>query len=148
MGSSMQDEILPNDPLGAREWLNFVMVFWREKRDGAKGRVGFYSGESSDAYRILGGNQSDSVSLAWVAKERLPKARWPRTAASLGGGMAIVEVERSAEMSTAEAQAYPSRPGAELSFVARQRDNAGQAIRRPWRRAGQPASGRSVRSSG
>lgn len=113
IGSSMQDEILPNNPLGARQWLNFgdptpprygaVMVFWREKRDGPKGHVGFYSGESSDAYRILGGNQSDSVSLAWIAKERLLKARWPRTAMSLGGGTAIVEVERTGEMSTAEA---------------------------------------------
>lgn len=113
MGSTMPDEVLPNNPLGAREWLTFgdptpprygaVMVFWREKREGWKGHVGFYSGESSDAYRILGGNQSDSVSLAWIAKERLLKARWPRTAVSLGGGTAIVQVERTGEMSTVEA---------------------------------------------
>lgn len=113
MGATMPEEILPNNPLGAREWLKFgdptpprygaVMVFWREKKEGWKGHVGFYSGESSDAYLILGGNQSDSVSQAWIAKDRLLKARWPRTAASLGGGAAIVEVERTEELSTEEA---------------------------------------------
>ncbi|HAV36274.1 MAG TPA: TIGR02594 family protein [Massilia sp.] len=113
MGAAMPEEILPNNPLGAREWMKFgdptsprygaVMVFWREKREGWKGHVGFYTGESSDAYRILGGNQSDSVSQAWIAKERLLKARWPRTAVSLGGGAAIVELERTGELSTAEA---------------------------------------------
>ncbi len=79
------------------------MVFWREKKEGWKGHVGFYSGESSDAYLILGGNQSDSVSQAWVGKDRFLKARWPRTGASLGGGVAIVEMERNEELSTEEA---------------------------------------------
>lgn len=112
IGATMTEEILPNNPLGAREWVKFgdptpprygaVMVFWRDRRDSWKGHVGFYSGESSDAYRILGGNQSDSVSQVWIAKDRLLKARWPRTAVSLGGGVAIVELERTEEMSTEE----------------------------------------------
>lgn len=112
IGATMPDEILPNNPLGAREWMKFgdptpprygaVMVFWREGRDSWKGHVGFYSGESSDAYRILGGNQSDSVSQVWIAKNRLLKARWPRTAVSLGGGAAIVEIERTEALSTEE----------------------------------------------
>jgi hypothetical protein len=55
------------------------MVFWRKSKQSGLGHVGFYAGEDNDAFRILGGNQSDSVSLAWVAKERLVASRWPAT---------------------------------------------------------------------
>jgi hypothetical protein len=51
------------------------MVF---KRAGG-GHVGFYVGEDKDAYHILGGNQSDMVSVARVAKDRHVDARWPST---------------------------------------------------------------------
>jgi len=53
------------------------MVFWRKSKQSGLGHVGFYAGEDATAYRILGGNQSDSVSLAWVGKDRLVGARWP-----------------------------------------------------------------------
>jgi hypothetical protein len=45
--------------------------------------VGFHVGEDGDgsACRILGGNQSDSVSLAWVRNYRLFTARLPATVA-------------------------------------------------------------------
>lgn len=87
VGSTLSSEPLPTNVLGARSWERFgvrtdptpgaVMVFWRKSRQSGLGHVGFYAGEDSGAYRILGGNQSDNVSLAWVAKDRLVAARWP-----------------------------------------------------------------------
>lgn len=50
-----------------------IMVF---ERTGG-GHVGFYVGETLKAYRILGGNQGDSVSESWLAKERCIAMRWP-----------------------------------------------------------------------
>jgi uncharacterized protein (TIGR02594 family) len=50
-----------------------VLVF---ERPGG-GHVGFYAGETDAAYRVLGGNQSDAVSLAWIAKARCIAVRWP-----------------------------------------------------------------------
>lgn len=93
IGSTLPGEILPSNPLGARNWSSFgqktdprrgaVMVFWRENKNGFKGHVAFYAGEDDRAYHVLGGNQSDSVSIARVAKDRLVGARWPTTAAAL-----------------------------------------------------------------
>lgn len=77
------------NPLYARDWNDFgtkcspcfgaIMVF---SRDGG-GHVGFYVSEDSDAYHILGGNQSDSVNVTRVAKGRLLGARWPTQYLSL-----------------------------------------------------------------
>lgn len=88
---TLGDESIPNNPLGARNWMKFgapcdpglgsVMVFWRVKEDGLLGHVGFYAGEDKDgAFQILGGNQSNSVSLARIRRDRLIGARWPSTA--------------------------------------------------------------------
>lgn len=41
------------------------------------GHVGFYVGETLKAYRVLGGNQSNRVSEAWLAKDRCLAMRWP-----------------------------------------------------------------------
>lgn len=71
-------------PLWARNWVHFgvqakvpmlgdILVFKR----GGSGHVGFYVGESSDAYAVLGGNQFNSVTITWIAKERLLDARRP-----------------------------------------------------------------------
>ena len=89
IASTLDREPTPSNVLGARAWQSFgirtaptpgaVMVFWRQSPQSGKGHVGFYAGEDATAYRILGGNQSDSVSLAWVAKDRLVTARWPAT---------------------------------------------------------------------
>jgi len=89
IGSQLPEERLPNNPLGARQWETFgitasaqlgaIMVFWRESKSSGKGHVGFYWAEDVEAYHILGGNQSDSVSVTRVAKSRLLQARWPRT---------------------------------------------------------------------
>jgi uncharacterized protein (TIGR02594 family) len=82
----------PINLLGARNWLKFgvsvedsptpkyaalgdVLVFWRGSRSGWSGHVGIYVGEDSTSYHVLGGNQSDKVSIARVAKDRLLGAR-------------------------------------------------------------------------
>lgn len=113
VGSTMPEEILPGNPLGARQWEKFgdpteprfgaILVFWREARSSWKGHVGFYTGEDAHAFRILGGNQSDKVCYTWISKTRLVSARWPRTASQLGNSPAIVLVERTEDLSTNEA---------------------------------------------
>lgn len=78
---------LPKNPLGARNWRKFgrscppqlgaVMVFWRGSREGWKGHVAMYWGEDDDAYHILGGNQSNAVTVTRINKDRFLDARWP-----------------------------------------------------------------------
>ena len=87
MAATLPNEPLPANPLAARQWLNFggkvapqlgaVMVFWRGSRDGWQGHVALYVGEDSAAYHVLGGNQSDQVSVTRIARDRLLGARWP-----------------------------------------------------------------------
>jgi uncharacterized protein (TIGR02594 family) len=110
IGATLPQETLPGNPLGARQWekygdkttpgLGAVMVFWRKSKTSGLGHVGFYSGEDKGAYRILGGNQSNSVSHAWISKDRFLSARWPRSAAKLTS--TIVERERQEKLSSNE----------------------------------------------
>ena len=89
IGSSLTTEPLPTNVLGARNWLKFgapcspqpgaVLVFWRVSPSGFLGHVAFYVGEDATSFFVLGGNQSDSVSVARLAKDRLLGARWPAT---------------------------------------------------------------------
>lgn len=89
ISATLDREPTPTSLLSARSWERFgvrteptagaVMVFWRGEKTGWQGHVGFYAGQNATAYRVLGGNQSDSVSLAWLPKERLLSARWPAT---------------------------------------------------------------------
>lgn len=71
--------------LAAKEWAK-----WGEKRSGnAKlwdvlvfvrpggGHVGFYVSENTHAYLVYGGNQSNKVGFAWIAKERCTAIRKP-----------------------------------------------------------------------
>lgn len=77
------------NPYLARNWLEFgsecapsvgaVLVFWRGSPEGTFGHVGFYVGEDATRYYVLGGNQSNGVSVAPLAKGRLLGARWPST---------------------------------------------------------------------
>lgn len=112
IAATLPDEPLPTNPLGARAWERFghavtptrgaVMVFWRKSPQSGLGHVGFYVGEDAGAYCILGGNQSDSVSLAWIAKERLVGARWPNTFAPLLEGPTLL-ASRTSGLSINEA---------------------------------------------
>ena len=73
------------DPYWARNWLLFgketkpvtgaVLIFER----GSGGHVGFAIGQDDTHFYVLGGNQSDAVTIARVAKSRLLGARWPLT---------------------------------------------------------------------
>ncbi len=93
VGATLPQEPLPANPLGARQWGRFgestqprvgaVMVFWRTSPQSGKGHVGFYVGEDNGAYQILGGNQSNSVCLAWISKSRFVSAHWPKSATKL-----------------------------------------------------------------
>ncbi len=86
---SLRDEALPVNPYLARNWLKFgretkptigaVLVFWRGSQTGTSGHVGFAAGESASNYYVLGGNQSNAVTIAPIAKARLLGARWPST---------------------------------------------------------------------
>lgn len=82
-----KDIRIPDNPLGARNWQNFgkathpalgaCLVFWRGSPQGWKGHVGFYFGEDDTHFHVLGGNQSDAVTVARIAKTRLLASRWP-----------------------------------------------------------------------
>jgi uncharacterized protein (TIGR02594 family) len=81
------DIVLPDNPLGARNWGSFgsacspvfgsVLTFWRGSKSGWQGHVGFYHGEDATHFHVLGGNQSDAVTVSRVSKSRFLNARWP-----------------------------------------------------------------------
>ncbi|MBL4756803.1 MAG: TIGR02594 family protein [Rhizobiales bacterium] len=95
ISSQLRGEALPANLLGARNWLKFgkkckpqpgaVMVFWRGKKSGWSGHVGFYISEDAGTYHVLGGNQSNAVTITKVRKNRFLGARWPKTAMAAGG---------------------------------------------------------------
>lgn len=80
-----------SDKLYARSWLHFgkrsthapqlgdIVVFWREKRSGWKGHVGFFIRYSDDGKQIyvLGGNQNNSVCIKPYPTSRLLGVRRP-----------------------------------------------------------------------
>ncbi len=90
VAAALPDEPLPDNPLGARNWMKFgvpcepqrgaVLVFWRGSRDGWQGHVGFYGGEDSRCYHVIGGNQSNKVCSTRLTRNRLLGARWPHSA--------------------------------------------------------------------
>lgn len=72
------------DPLWARNWLNYgikvtkpalgdILVFGRN----GGGHVGFYIGEDSTCYHVLGGNQSNKVCITRIQKSRCLGIRRP-----------------------------------------------------------------------
>lgn len=95
VGSQLSDEPLPTVPLRARSWEDFgdkvhpqpaaVMVFWRGSPNGGNGHVGFYAGEDESHFHVLGGNQSDMVSVTRVPREKFLEARWPSTVPAAKG---------------------------------------------------------------
>lgn len=95
-------------PLWARDWLNFgekadtpmlgdVLVFSR----GGGGHVGLYVGETKEAYAVLGGNQSNSVTITWILKNRLLGAR--RLYKNMPANVRVIPLEKSGRISTNEA---------------------------------------------
>lgn len=55
-----------------------ILVFRRGKAP--SGHVGFYVGETKTHFRVLGGNQGDSVSIKLYPKDELLACRWPSRA--------------------------------------------------------------------
>ena len=108
---SLPEAVLPVNPYLARNWQKFghavdpcfgtVLVFWRGKISGTSGHVGFYYSEDKTHYHVLGGNQSNKVSVAKIAKNRLLSAQLP----SIGGPYPRQKVTRAAdfEITTNEA---------------------------------------------
>lgn len=74
-----------DEPLWARHWADYgvavpkaglgdVLVF---SRPGGGGHVAFYVAEDADAYHVIGGNQSNKVSITRVLKSRCLAIRRP-----------------------------------------------------------------------
>lgn len=92
---ALRDERFPGkvgaNPYLARNWLDFgdkcklaygaVAVFWRGKKNGLSGHVGFVIGVSQNGklVRVRGGNQSNSVSDSWLGTNRVLGYRKPST---------------------------------------------------------------------
>jgi len=96
-------------PLWARSWAKFgvasdvpslgdILVF---SRDGG-GHVGFYVGEDKDTYHVLGGNQSDSVSITRINKARLIAARRPEWRVSKPASVKPYQLTTTGVVSTNE----------------------------------------------
>lgn len=95
---ALPEEPIPDNPYAAVNWLKFgkkttakpgaVLVFWRGSPESWKGHVGFYVGETKTHYLVLGGNQSNAVTVSRIAKNRLRKdgIRWPSTAMDSAAG--------------------------------------------------------------
>ncbi|WP_230531118.1 NlpC/P60 family protein [Microvirga roseola] len=93
IATTLPNEPLPDNPFGARNWMKFgkpikepargaVAVFWRGKRNGWQGHVGFVEAVATDGAAVLvrGGNQGNAVSLSWLSTDRLLGYRWLATA--------------------------------------------------------------------
>lgn len=88
MAVGAPDEPQDFNRLGAQQWLKYgepvpicygaIAVFWRGSPTGGLGHVGFIVGQDADTFHILGGNQSDSVTVARVSKTRLLGFRGPK----------------------------------------------------------------------
>jgi uncharacterized protein (TIGR02594 family) len=76
--------IKPSGSLAARSYLKWgtivpiedaqpgdIVVFWRNKKAGWQGHVGFFAGQTDKTIKVLGGNQGDTVSYAFYPKDRL-----------------------------------------------------------------------------
>ncbi|SMD09936.1 TIGR02594 family protein [Fulvimarina manganoxydans] len=107
---TLPGEAIPANPYLARNWLKFgqeteprlgaVLVFWRGSRSGISGHVGFYVGEDAETYHVLGGNQSNAVTVTRLSKSRLLGARWPVTDSSTTHSQ---QLAATGEISTNEA---------------------------------------------
>lgn len=83
-GGVRKSRLPPASYLSALDWLNFgervdramlgdVLVF---RRNGG-GHVGIYVGEDDQAYHVLGGNQSDGVTITRIQRDRCAGIRRP-----------------------------------------------------------------------
>jgi hypothetical protein len=98
---ALPDEPIPGNPMASINWLKFgrelkapafgaVLVFWRGSKSGWQGHVGFY---------VLGGNQSDAITITKIRKNRLRDGgiRWPSGFPLPTGGRIIADGGRLVE---------------------------------------------------
>ncbi|MEH3091995.1 MAG: TIGR02594 family protein [Agrobacterium cavarae] len=110
IATTLPKESMPANPLGALNWAKFgqesraargaILVF--ERAGG--GHVGFYVGEDSEYFHVLGGNQDNAVSITRVKKGRLVTGgiRWPKTGEAPIGGAVYLDAS-GAPLSKSEA---------------------------------------------
>lgn len=85
---------LPENWMRAKVWADYgsnlrsthvapgaILVFARQ----GGGHVGFYAGEDSSYFYVLGGNQGNAVSISKIAKTRCIAIRWPKGEPVIGG---------------------------------------------------------------
>lgn len=97
--------------LAAKEWLKWgvevtkgremlwdVLIF---SRPGGN-HVCFYVGENDHAFLCYGGNQSNAVGFAWIAKDRLIGARRPKYAIAEPPNVRKIILTETGELSTNE----------------------------------------------
>lgn len=111
---ALPKEKVPANPYLARNWADWgedatrrygaVIVFWRGRRAGTQGHVGFATAidEARGLVEVLGGNQGNEVSRAWLGMDRILAWRAPKGWASK---MPLIGVRSSgsAAISTNEA---------------------------------------------
>lgn len=68
-----------------------IVVFGRSSSP-TYGHVGFYVGSQGGRIQVLGGNQSDSVSIGGFSSSRLVGAYWPTGAPRSGGGTSVSDI--------------------------------------------------------
>jgi uncharacterized protein (TIGR02594 family) len=98
LANVLPDAVMPSNPLWALNWASWgiqaapvdgdpyygaVAAF---KRNGG-GHVGFVVGHDSNYVHVLGGNQSNSVSVTKVLKKQLRAYRWPANVPFIGSPM-------------------------------------------------------------
>jgi uncharacterized protein (TIGR02594 family) len=103
-------KVIVDGPLWARNWAAFgkaadeaqlgdVLMFRRAE---SAGHVGLYVGEDYGAYHVLGGNQSNGVSITRIAKARCIAVRRPIYRVQ-PASVAPVHLELAGDLSTNEA---------------------------------------------
>ncbi len=96
VAACMDEAGLPSAPIAVRAsaWATYgarlrferlapgaILVFQRP----GGGHVGFYVGEDATAFHVLGGNQTNAVTITRIAKDRCVASRWPTGVPVIGG---------------------------------------------------------------
>ena len=100
-----------NQPLWARSWADYGMQVSKPElgdilvfsRPGGGGHVGFYVAEDISAYHVLGGNQSDAVTIARIAKTRCIATRRPPFKTSMPASAKPYHIALNGKLSENEA---------------------------------------------
>lgn len=71
--------------------LGCILVFWRGSTTGPPDHVELYAGEDARCYlHVLGSNQPEATTIAWLDKAGLPGMRWPTSYPKPRGGKVML----------------------------------------------------------